>query len=154
MRIAGRAGHRRMEFTAAETDLLGEVLQAVKDEIRGSEATDPVIERLFPAGYDDPGMAAEFRGLTENDLRDERVLRLVDSAEELVRTGGEVPLTGEAADRWIRVLNDARLVLGTRLGVTDDYEHDIDPDDAEAAEKAVYLWLSAVQEAVVGELLP
>jgi len=142
-----------MEFTAAETELLGEVLQAVTDEIRDSDATDPVRERLFPAAYEDADMAAEFRGLTENDLRDERVLRLVDSAEELRRTGGEVPLSPQVADRWIRVLNDARLVLGTRLGVTDDYDHQIDPDDEEVAEKAVYLWLSAVQEAVVGELL-
>jgi len=143
-----------MEFTAAETALLGEVLQAVKDEIRGSDATDPVIERLFPAAYDDPGMAAEFRGLTENDLRDERVVRLVDCAEELQRTGGEIALDQRVADRWIRVLNDARLVLGTRLEITDDFDHDVDPEDEEAAEKTVYLWLSAVQEAVIQELLP
>jgi hypothetical protein len=99
-------------------------------------------------------MAAEFRGLTENDLRDERVVRLVDCAEELQRTGGEIALDQRVADRWIRVLNDARLVLGTRLDVTDDFDHDVDPEDEEAAEKTVYLWLSAVQETVIQELLP
>jgi hypothetical protein len=142
-----------MSFTDEETRLLGEVLQAVKDEITGSDTTDPVIERLFPAAYDDPGAAGAFRDLTEGDLREERLIRLVDTVEELDATEGEVPLSGDTADRWIRVLNDARLVLGTRIEVSEDWDHELDPEDPEVAEKAVYVWLSAVQETVVQSLI-
>jgi hypothetical protein len=143
----------RLVFTSQECAVLIEVLQAVKDEISGSDATDPVIERLFPAAYDDASAAGAFRELTENDLRESRVMRLIDSSEELDATEGRVPLTADAADRWIRVLNDARLVLGTRLEITEEWDHDIRPDDPQVSEKAVYLWLTAVQETVVQSLL-
>jgi hypothetical protein len=143
----------RLVFTSDECNLLTEVLQAVKDEITGSDATDPVIERLFPAAYEDAGDASAFRDLTEDDLRESRVLRLVDCTEELGGQDGQIPLTPQAADRWIRVLNDARLVLGTRLEVTEEWDHALDPDDPEVAEKAVYVWLSAVQETVVQSLM-
>lgn len=143
----------RMLFAEEEVHLLDEVLQAVKDEISGTDSADPVIERLFPAAYDDAAAAGAFRDLTEQDLREQRLLRFVDTAEELQATNGDVPLKPETADRWIRVLNDARLVLGTRLDVTEEWDHELDPDDPEVGEKAVYLWLSAVQEAVVQTLL-
>jgi hypothetical protein len=143
----------RLVFTAEECTLLAEVLQAVKDEITGSDPTDPVIERLFPAAYDDAAEAGAFRELTEDDLRESRLMRLIDSSEELEAKDGQIPLSAEAADRWIRVLNDARLVLGTRLEVTEEWDHDLQPDDPQVSEKAVYLWLSAVQETVVQSLL-
>jgi hypothetical protein len=143
----------KLVFTADENNLLSEVLQAVKDEITGSDPTDPVIERLFPAAYDDAGAAGEFRQLTEDDLRESRVMRLIDSSEELAATEGQILLTGDVADRWIRVLNDARLVLGTRLGITEESDHGLDPDDPDVSQKAVYIWLSAVQETIVQSLL-
>ena len=153
MKLTGPHDARCLAFTDVERNLLTEVFAAVAQEIRGSERTDPVTERLFPAAYEDAGLAAEFRGLTETDLRDERMERLERTAREVEATAGQVPLSQASADRWIRVLNDTRLVLGTRLGVTDDYDHDFGPQDADAAEKSVYLWLTAVQDAIVTELL-
>ena len=39
-------------------------------------------------------------------------------------------LDRDQADAWLRALNDIRLVLGTRLEVTEDtYEEDVDPED-------------------------
>jgi hypothetical protein len=57
-------------------------------------------------------------------------------------------LDDEAADRWLRVLNDLRLALGTRLGVTEQDEL----DDQEPAVQ-LYHWLSAVQDLLVGHLM-
>jgi hypothetical protein len=53
---------------------------------------------------------------------------------------------------WLGVLNDTRLVLGTRLGVTED-EFEIDPDSPEARGYAIYYWLTALQGDLIDMLL-
>jgi hypothetical protein len=51
---------------------------------------------------------------------------------------------------WLVALNDLRLVLGTRLGVTEElYGEEIDLDDPGAASFAVYLYLTWLQEQFV-----
>jgi hypothetical protein len=53
-------------------------------------------------------------------------------------------------EAWLVALNDLRLVLGTRLGVTEElYEEDIDLEDPGAAGLAVYLYLTSLQEQFV-----
>jgi Domain of unknown function (DUF2017) len=66
-----------------------------------------------------------------------------------------VRLTEPDARAWLRALNDVRLALGVRLGVTDDFdEHsdEIDPDDPRAAYAWVYHWLAYLQESLVDAL--
>ena len=54
------------------------------------------------------------------------------------------------ADAWLRALTDLRLVLGTRLEVTEDtYDRDIDPGDTAAYELSVFAYLSWLQEQAV-----
>ena len=62
--------------------------------------------------------------------------------------GGRLSIDDEATDRWLRVLNDLRLALGTRLQVTEDAE-------LNAADPAVniYHWLSAVQDLLVEQVM-
>ena len=51
------------------------------------------------------------------------------------------------------MLNDLRLVLGARLGVTDElYERGIDLDDPRAVELSVYGWLTWLQAGLVDAL--
>jgi Domain of unknown function (DUF2017) len=51
-------------------------------------------------------------------------------------------------------LNDARLALGTRLGVTEDPEYEsIADSDPDAGAYAVYGWLTWVQDDLVQVLL-
>ena len=47
------------------------------------------------------------------------------------------------------MLNDLRLALGTRLGVTEDEPADIDPADPRAQIWAVYCWLPTLQDGLV-----
>jgi hypothetical protein len=68
---------------------------------------------------------------------------------ELPVDGGRMLVDDEAIDRWLRVLNDLRLALGTRLGVTEDSEL----DDSQPAVQ-VYSWLTAVQDLLVMQLMP
>ncbi len=52
------------------------------------------------------------------------------------------------------MLNDARLALGTRLGVTDETDaSDLDPSDPTAPVLAVYSWLTYLEGELVETLL-
>ena len=53
---------------------------------------------------------------------------------------------------WLGVLNDTRLVLGTRLGVTED-ERELNPADPQAGAYAMYQWLTWLQGDLVEALL-
>jgi len=114
---------------------------------------DPAVERLFPDVYpEDPAEAAEFRRLTEADLKAAKL----DSAKlvlsDLLESGGEVRLAEERADVWLRALNDVRLMFGVRLEVTEDFEDQLaalDPEDPRFAAFEVYGWLGALQESLV-----
>ena len=66
------------------------------------------------------------------------------------RTADARRLTADEADAWIRTLNDARLVLGTRLEVTEETtEEDLRDDPARVAAFRHYQLLSAVVDGLV-----
>jgi len=51
---------------------------------------------------------------------------------------------------WLAALNDLRLVLGTRLDVTEEmYERGVPEDDPRAASFAIYAYLGWLEEQVV-----
>jgi hypothetical protein len=147
--------HLRLD--AVEATVLGTMLTEFADMVE-NDAFDPddeVRQRLFPAAYrDDDAAADEYREMTESSLRADRADRARACAEELT-SGADLRLDDESADRWIRVLNDLRLTLGTRLGATE--ESDVDPyaDDAppDAQQWAVYHWLTGLQDLLVRALM-
>jgi hypothetical protein len=62
-------------------------------------------------------------------------------------------LTEEQAVAWLSAMNDLRLVLGTRLDVTEDtYEEDIDQEDPRFPSLAMYSYLGFLQEQLVEAL--
>ena len=62
-------------------------------------------------------------------------------------------LSKEQAESWLTALNDLRLVLGTRLGVTEEmFLEAVDPRDPRAPEMALYVYLSWLQEQLVEAL--
>jgi hypothetical protein len=117
-----------------------------------SISDDPVLARLFPDAYREDGEAsAEFRRYTEAGLRAGKRA----NAEVVLRTlgeGGEIVLDAEQAQAWLRALNDLRLALGTRLGVTEESPRQLDPDDPRSAPFAAYDWLTYLQESLVRAL--
>ena len=75
--------------------------------------------------------------------------------DTLPARGGRVRLTEADAQAWLRALNDVRLALGVRLGVTDDFDElpgQIDPGDPRATYVWVYHWLAYLQESLVDAL--
>ncbi len=117
---------------------------------------DPVLARLLPDGYrDDPEAAQDFRRFTESGLRSAKVECAQTLLESLPVGGGRVRLSSDQAQAWLRSLNDVRLALGVRLGVTDDFDAlsgEAQPDDPRYAYIQVYQWLAYVQESLVEAL--
>lgn len=114
--------------------------------------TDPALARLLPDGYrDDDEAAAEFRRFTQSDIRESKNAAADALLQTLPEDGGRIRLTDEEAAAWIGALNDLRLVLGTRLDVTEDIEPfgGLPPDDRAAAPYAVYHWLTGLQDDLV-----
>jgi len=117
---------------------------------------DPVLARLLPDAYQaDPEAAGEFRKYTERGLRDGKVAAAMTVLDTLPARGGRVRLSEADAQAWLRALNDVRLALGVRLGVTDDFDErsgQIDPGDPRSAYVWVYHWLAFLQESLVDAL--
>ncbi len=72
----------------------------------------------------------------------------------LTGTGGRLLLDRDEADAWLGCLNDLRLVLGTRLEVTEETELDLRDDDPRAQALQVYGWLGWLQESLLSCLDP
>ena len=117
---------------------------------------DPALARLFPDGYtDDPDASADFRRYTEPDLREHKRVALQTALETIGEPGVRKTLTPEQAQAWLRALNDTRLVLGERLGVTEDWDDlvaSLDDDDPRIGLFWVYDRLTYLQETLVRAL--
>lgn len=110
---------------------------------------DPAVHRLLPDASDnDPALAAEFRRLTEGDLRDLKIDRLrtlwtslmaadvVGRSSRLAESGGgtggddgddgstDLVVRSEDAGELAATLTDLRLVLADRLGVETQEDSD------------------------------
>lgn len=117
---------------------------------------DPVLARLFPDGYrDDPDASAEFRRYTEESLRSAKAESAQAVLESLPPGGGEVRLSEPECQQWLRALNDVRLALSVRLGITDENEDLTDGlalDDPRSAYIWVYQWLAYLQDSLIEAL--
>jgi hypothetical protein len=140
------------ELADAEASLLGQFLDelvAINDVLDGD---DPLVQRLFPAGYrGDAEAAADFRELTQLSLQRERRDRYVSCRGDLPGGGGRLAFTDESAHRWLLVVNDMRLAVGTRLGVTAE-PADPDPGDPEYPAYLAYHWLTALQDGLLTQI--
>ena len=110
------------------------------------DGDDPALRRLFPPAYADERLDRDYRELVGRQLVDGHSRAL----ETVERTVGRDALSAEEADAWLRALNDVRLVLGTRLDVTEDLDWDaLDPGDPRLPELALYSYVSWIQEQLV-----
>jgi hypothetical protein len=145
-----------------------DLLRSLPEQLRslyeaGPDDADPVRGRLFPRAYLDPtaeDAEREWRDLVHPELvRDrlaslDQLLSALDGEREARRGDVVIPLEGESVGALLSVLNDARLALGTQLGVTDDLDHDeLDPSDPRAPGLAAYGWMTYLEGELVEALL-
>jgi Domain of unknown function (DUF2017) len=179
--VRDRRGRRgRVSVTLGEVEisvlrqLLEELLALLGEEEEGGEdagdplaaavgigrATrrpeDPVLARLFPDGYtDDPEAAADFRRYTERGLRERKRAAATTVLATLAGPPGKRVLEPDQAQAWLGALNDLRLALGERLGVTEDLAADlarVPEDDPRHYAWAVYDLLTFLQDSLVRAL--
>ena len=162
-RFVRRGATTRLTLAAAECDLL----RQLPDELRalyGSDSTDdPVIQRLFPRAYLDPTEdEAEqvWRALQHPELLRQRLEALdllaamLDGSSTDRRGRVIVELSDDDVPALLRVLNDARLTLGTRLEVTDETDLGaLDPSDPRTPAFLAYGWLTYLEGELVERLL-
>ena len=173
----GATGRIVLRVDVVEKGLLGTLLEQVIEMVRPEDTPsgdpledligitgsatapeDPALARLLPDAYrDDPEAAADFRRYTEHGLREEKATRARIALASLRRSGEKVTLAEGEADAWLGALNDMRLALGTRIGITEDNHEELAglaDDDPRSAAYHVYDWLTFLQESLVRSLLP
>jgi hypothetical protein len=129
-------GRYNVRLPQVERELLVDLVEQLRD-VLVSSTDDPNVRRLFPTAYhDDPDKDQEYQQLVRDELLERRLAALTVVEETAdARELDEAGLTG-----WLTALNDLRLVLGTKLDVSED-DLDIDPDDPDAPAHAVYHYL-------------
>jgi len=145
-----RKGDRvRLNLDSHEQALLSELLGELEPLL--AEPDDPSLRRLFPPAYSDEQNDDQYRSLVRDQLVRGRARSLATMRATLAND--EIDLA--QADEWLRALNDLRLVLGTRLEVTEDLDYEsIDLDTPRGRDLAVYGYLAWLQEQLVEALQP
>jgi Domain of unknown function (DUF2017) len=140
-------GAFHLDLTPEERTAVADLAASVRTLI---QAEDEDVKRLFPDAYrDDPAASADYRSLVHDDLVQGRL----DAIDTVTATREAERIDAEQLGAWCGALNDVRLVLGGRLGVTDDlYERGIDPGDPRAPQLALYGWLTWLQGEIVEAL--
>ena len=147
--IRGDGDRVRLSLNAGEQLLLRDLLDQLEPLL--ADPDDPALRRLFPPAYSDDESDEQYRSL----VRDQLVTGRAKALATMRATLGSDTLDLEQADAWLRALNDLRLVLGTRLEVSEevDYE-DLDVEEPRGRDLAVYGYLAWLQEQLVDALQP
>jgi hypothetical protein len=143
-----RRGDFELKLEPQERDVLRALPDQLRELIQHEDPTsDPAMARLYPAAYpDDPIQNLEYERLAVDELTSHR-LSSIDAMEGSIDADR---LTEELLLSWLAVLNDLRLVLGTRLDLTEETtEDDFEPDDPRAAVYALYGYLTWLVDAIV-----
>lgn len=119
------------EVTGTPEDQLRQLLAGIDADVVVAPA-DPAVRRLLPDASEDPEVALEFRRLTDDDLRQRKVDRLLRFADLLLEASPsadedeQLPMVvgrDEGAE-IAGALGDVRQVIGSRLGLQSDADTD------------------------------
>lgn len=147
----------RIGLDSQEAGILRELTKEMKLLLEADvPASDDVLQRLFPRAHDDDEEQREYEELLGEQLRAAKLDALRSVTAKLGDDGDlDVVLSLEEADDWLRLLNDVRLAIGTRLEVDEDtMSRDFDPSDPEGPALSVLHWLGWLQGSMIEELAP
>jgi hypothetical protein len=141
-----RDGTFQVRLTDEERDLVASLTAQLRELLLSDQPEG--VERLFPPGYaNDEERQTEYQLITHDELLEKR-LASVDVVEQTVT---KTSLTEEELGAWMGAVNDLRLVLGTRLDVTEEMEG-VALDDPRAPALAVYQYLTYLLSEIVQAL--
>jgi hypothetical protein len=142
-----RDGRYAVRLPAQVRTLLGSLAGQLVPMI---DSDDPTVTRLFPPGYigDDTADAEkQYRSLVDGALHNHHH----QAVNTLAETVNADSLSAEELSAWLSAIGSMRLVIGTRLDVSEDMENPA-PGDPSASEHAVYDLLGMVQATIVDVL--
>jgi len=152
-----RDGSVEVSLSIGEVEAIREVAHLVLAEV--DDPGEDAVRLLPPAYADDLERQEEFERMTRDDL----LARKRASAEAVVasivsgttkRETWSGVLDEDGVGAWLGFLNDARLLIGTKLNVTEDMDHSpLPPEDPGAAMHNMYVYLSALEGVLVEGLL-
>ena len=147
------------EFVSPEPRINADPLAAIVGIDMDAEfPDDPAMARLFPDAYpDDPEASLDFRRFTQRSMQEAKLAHARTVLETLSKSGEKVTLGSGDIPSWLGFLNDARLAIGTRIGITEENHDelaDLPEDDPRHGMFHVYDWLTYLQESLVQLLLP
>jgi Domain of unknown function (DUF2017) len=133
-----RDGRWQLNLEPDERRLLASLAEQLRD-LLDDEPDDPSLERLRPPAYpDDPEAEAGYRLLAGEELRESRHAALA----VLASTGELEVIDDDQATAWMQAINALRLVVGTRLDVSEDDEGPTSLADPDAPMWALYGYLT------------
>jgi len=136
-----------LKLGVQERELLGSLADQL-DEIVEADPDDPGLRRLFPTAYpDDVVHEAEWQVFKAAELRSS----LEEHMAVLRSTATRTELDDEEVHAWMQAVNALRLVLGTRLDVSEDPEP-IAADDPLAPAHALYEFLGYLVDSTIRDL--
>jgi hypothetical protein len=140
-----RAGRYQLNLGPGERALLASLAPQLRELL--TDPDQPGLHRLFPPAYGNEGDAEhqeEYRRLMTEDL----VERHGAALDVLAATADAEELDAEQMEAWMLALNHLRLVIGTRLDVTEED----DPAAMDDPDHQVYYLLGYLQECVIEAL--
>jgi hypothetical protein len=126
---------------AGERTLLVELCRQARAMLETEDpSSDPAVARLFPAAYpDDPLRNLEY----ETNLGAAPRTGKLEALDTVERTADSQELSEEELLSWMGVVNDLRLVLGTRIDLKEGHtDEDYPEDDPRHASYQVFLFLN------------
>jgi hypothetical protein len=142
----------RLVLDADEARLLRQLADELRSILTGAgPADDPVVERLFPAAYEDALDEESYRDLVGGSLEQEKIAGLDAITAALTpERSADVKLGADEVVSWLASLTDLRLALGVRLDVDEErMGAEIEPDDPDAPAMTVLHWLGWLQEGIL-----
>jgi hypothetical protein len=141
----GGPGRYRLRLSAKERDAVSTFSSQLRTLLTSQDqASDPAVARLFPAAYPDDVI----RNLEwERANTDSLLLGKLEALDVIDRTMSRDELTEDELLAWLESLNSMRLVLGTRLNITEESEAGDYADDEQTAGLfdlySYFTWLEA-----------
>jgi len=141
-------GRYDINIDDGEREVLAVFLEQLRDLLLHD---DPLLRRLFPVAYvNDAERDADYQRLMHGELIEARFASIETMEETLHRrVVDEAELT-----RWMQSINSLRLVIGTRLDVSEDPDDDVDEDDPDHDFFQIYHYLGYLIGYIVEALTP
>lgn len=147
-----RRGHRFVvALSEHERTLLAELCRQSRELLEAEDpSSDPAVARLFPPAYqDDPLQNLEF----ETALGDSPRAGKLEALATVERTVGATEVGEDELLAWMGVVNDARLVIGTRIEITEQATQDDYPEgEPDHDAFGVYVYLTWLEDRILRAL--